>query len=167
MILTLLLLLAQPITDLGVMSPNRVVILQPCTNRADFVHFIVELQATRWPSNYAKFTTTNSVLRMDDFLAMPPGPCVIGLRSVCADSEESPISLFKVDIRRDAPKAPRAHMVTTGNYQSPQTLSNAMNSIRTNALVIPPLPNGKPETYSDSVLKMQRFYAEHQGRRNE
>ena len=184
MIIVLLLLLAQPLTDLGVMSPNRAVILEKCTNRADFVHFTVELQAMRWPSNYFKFTTTNEVLKMDDFMPMPPGPCVMAVKSTCVDGEESPLSLFKLDIRRDGPKAPRARMISTGAPPFRNSLTNAMRAQREQPVQLPaspfvevgsgktniiakPLPDGKPETYSDGVLKMQRFYAEHQGRRSE
>lgn len=178
MIFALLLILSQPVTDLGVMSPNRVMILEKCTNRSDFVNFTIELQAMRWPSNYFKFTTTNEVLKMDDFLSMPPGPCVMGVKSMCADGEESAISLFKLDIRRDGPVAPRARIISSGHPPFRNSLSNAFRSRREGAIVYPalpgqtnvptatPLPNGKPETYSDGVLKMQQFYA-HEGRRNQ
>ncbi len=164
------------------MTPNRAVILEKCTNRTDFSRFTVELQAMRWPSNYVKFTTTNDVLKMDDFIAMPPGLCVMGVKSTCADGEESAISLFKLDIRRDAPAAPKAHVVSTGAPVFRNSLSNSIRirrtisfenpptmdgSVMTNIISSEPLPNGKPETYSDGVLKMQKFYAEHQGRRNQ
>lgn len=181
----ILILFTQPITDLGVMSPNRAIILEKCTNRNDFVNFTVELQAMRWPSNYVKFQTTNTVLRMDDFMSMPPGPCVMSIKSTCADGEESPLSLFKLDIRRDAPKAPRARVIATSAPPFRNNLTNAMRAVREKPVVLPsgpfielgsgetnvpaakPLPEGKPETYSDGVIKMQRFYAEQRGRRSQ
>jgi hypothetical protein len=166
------------------MTPNSAVILEKCTNRADFVHFTVEIQGlvqTGWSSNYVKFTTTNSILRMPDFDPILPGPCVMAVKSSCADGEESAISLFKLDIRRDAPKPPKAHVVSTGAPPFRNSLSNVFRSRRVTGgqppspavLMRPnvtnvfgqPLPGGKPETYSDGVISMQqKFYAEHLGR---
>ena len=177
-VIFLLMLLAADITDLGVMTEHRLIALEPCTNRADFVMFHIELKALRWPSNYFSFTTTNRTLSMESFMAMPPGPCAMGVKSICADNEESPMALFKQDIRRDPPKAPTAHLVYKAEPQPSQTLSNAFRT-RTMIALPPtpgsaatnqfpgPLPNGRPETYSDSVIRMQEFYAQHQGRRNQ
>lgn len=190
-VLFLIALLAQPVTDLGVMTPNRAIVLEKCTNRNDFVNFTVEIKGraeTGWSSNYVKFTTTNSILRMQDFAPILPGPCVMSVKSVCADGEESPLSLFKLDIRRDGPKAPQAHLVSTGAMPSHTSLTNAMRAARQRPVQMPsapfvqqgsaaqtnilpianPMPNGKPETYSEGILRMERFYASRQGkRRNE
>lgn len=188
--LFLILLLSQPITDLGVMTPNRVILLEPCTNRTDFQMFKIELQALRWPSNFFSFNASNNVLTIEDFNAMPPGPCVMGVRSVHKDSDESPIELFKLDIRRDPPKPVRATVIQKiGGNSSPQSLSNAFharrvsgpkpplpsgvtNIVPTNEPIqfnlnhpIQPIPNGKPETYSDGVIKQQQFYAARQAQR--
>lgn len=176
------LLFAQPVTDLGVMTPNRAVILEKCTNRTDFLHFTVELQAMRWPSNYIRIVTTNAILKMDDFAPMPPGPCAMAVMSTCADGEQSALSLFKLDIRRDPPVAPKAHMVSIHGSRFGNSLTNAFRALRERSAILPatpgqandptvlnfsPLPGGKPETYSEGVIKMQQFYAEHQGRRNQ
>lgn len=172
--LFLILLLAQPIvTDLGVMTPNRAIALEPCTNRADFLHFVVELKAASFWTNYHQFVTTNRLLTMDDFASMPPGPIAMGVRSVCQDGEESPISLFRLDIRRDPPKPPKASAVHLGAHPSRQSLTNAFRSLHANPVEPPPapgttnkptggpLPNGRPETYSDHMIAMQKFWSEH------
>lgn len=179
-ILFVLCLMSQHVTDLGVMTPNRGVILEHATNRSDFISFTIELQAARWPSNYARFQTTNTLLTIADFGAMPPGPCVMSVKSLCADGEESTLSLYRLDIRRDPPKPPKAKLVSTGAKAFSVTLTNALASMKQKQVDYPsipgqtnitrgqPLPKGKEQTYSEGVVEMQKFFAEHQGaRRNE
>jgi len=175
--LFILLLFCADITDLGVMTPHRLIALTPCTNRADFLMFHIELQALNWPSNSVSFQTTNRVLPMEAFLAMPPGPVLMGVRSICADNEESPLSVFKLDIRRDPPHAPVAKVVVKSERPvSRQSLSNVFRLHRenippptpgqTNQSAFPgPLPNGHSKTYSDGIIEMQKLIAEHSGKR--
>jgi hypothetical protein len=176
--------LGQEITDLGVITANKGIILERCTNRTDFFHFKVELIAMRWPSNKVEFTTTNELLTLVDFQAMPPGPCIMGVRSVCADSDESNISLFRVDVRRDPPTAPRARSVQVGGAsyvprrQSAEGLLQSRMHNLTNDPVMPPMPPGMPgstnqssafsrqplpggegKTYSQHMQAMHEFYS--------
>src|SRR6185369_1596579 len=83
--LFILTLLAQPITDLGVITPSRAIVLEKCTNRTDFVQFVVEVQGmnkTEWSSNYVRFSTTNAILKIDDFAPILPGPAVMAVKSI-------------------------------------------------------------------------------------
>lgn len=158
---------ASDITDLGVLSSRRGIVLEKCTNRADFAHFKIELLAQRWPSNSFTFTTTNSLLTLQDFLAMPPGPCLMGVREVTADGDESSLSLFKVDIRREPAAAPRAHVTQLAELRpavSPTT--KAMIAIRTKqAVPLPPLPDGTNRSYSEHMIRMHDFYTRRAGAR--
>ena len=105
------------------------------------------------------------------------------VRTIYADGEET-LSPGKFDLRRDAPKPTILESVSTGPIPTRGSLSNYFHSRRVNAAMPPapvgatitnavnsvgePLPNGKPETYSDGILQQQRFYAERLGkRRNE
>lgn len=173
--------LGQEITDLGVITAHRGIMLEKCTNRADFFQFKVELIAQRWPSNKVEFTTTNEMLTLVDFQAMPPGPCIMGVRSICADSEESNIALFRVDVRRDPPKRPRAHVVQIGGamihrpttegliqshlrnltnqaVQMPPMPAGMTSAVPTRAYV-GPLPGGDGKTYSEHMQAMHEFYS--------
>jgi hypothetical protein len=178
--------LGQEITDLGVITQHRGIVLEKCTNRVDFFQFKVELIAQRWPSNKFEFTTTNEVLTLDDFAAMPPGPCIMGVRSICADSDESNISLFRVDVRRDPPKAPRAHVTQIGRgmIHRPTTeglIQSRLHNLTNQPVPMPPmppgmtnkatayvgpLPGGKATTYSEHMQAMHEFYSK-PGRRSQ
>lgn len=171
--------LGQEITDLGVITAHRGIILERCTNRTDFFQFKIELIAQRWPSNKVEFTTTNEMLTLDNFAAMPPGPCIMGVRSICVDSDESNISLFRVDVRRDPPKAPRARSVQIGGLiqrNSTEALiksrvQNMTNNVRTppmppgmksmSAITSggEPLPGGSGKSYSEHMQAMHEFYS--------
>jgi hypothetical protein len=185
--------LGQEITDLGVITAHRGIILEKCTNRTDFFQFKIELIAQRWPSNKVEFTTTNEMLTLVDFQAMPPGPCIMGVRSICVDSDESNIALFRVDVRRDPPKKPRARAVQIGTGQVPVrgTTEGLIKSLKENQAAIspplPPMPEGMPlpegmrtasvrvaeplpggsaKTYSEHMQAMHEFYSK-QGRRSQ
>jgi hypothetical protein len=148
-VLCTLALRAQEITDLGVVSPHRAITLVKDTNQVDFLHFKIDLVALRWPSNSVTFTTTNDMLTLDQFMPMPPGPCIVGVRSVYSDGDESNISLYRVRVRRDPPKAPQAHgtgILHTNliNRQSTTNLLHERFRSRTNqqSAALPPLPGG-------------------------
>lgn len=164
-ILLILGLLGQGITDLGVITDRTAILLERCTNRTDFLHFKVELQALRFPSNTVIFTTANSMLKLEDLAAMPPGPVIMGVSSECRDGAASPIALFRLDLRRDPPKPPTARVV--GLLNTPKegraSLTNAIQAARQRAIEGPPLP-GESKTYSDHMRDMQRFRNEHRRR---
>lgn len=140
---------AQEITNLGVVSPRRGLVLERDTNQVDFLHFKIDLVALRWPSNSVTFTTTNDILTLDQFMPMPPGPCIMGVRSVYSDGDESNVSLYRVRVRRDTPKAPKAHGTGISgpdavHRQSTTNLLHERFRSRTNqqSSVLPPLPGG-------------------------
>lgn len=178
LIIGILMAEAQGVTDLGVITERKGIMLEACTNRTDFVRFEVELQALRFPSNAVMFVKTNALLTMEDLVAMPPGPVVMGVKSVCADGAESPMALFRLDVRRDPPKAPNARIVSLPVAPSHvSTLRDAMRAVRSNP-VDPPAPNFEffqrmedsrdtNQSYSDHMIQMHRFWIEHQGRRNQ
>lgn len=179
-ILLILGLLSQGVTDLGVITERKGIMLEACTNRTDFVRFEVELQALRFPSNTVTFVKTNALLTLEELVAMPPGPVVMGVKSVCADGAESPMALFRMDVRRDEPKAPRAKVVALPVAgQSGTTLRDAMRAVRDKPVEPPAapesghvpipreMPNSDRSSYSDWAIQMNRFWIEHQGRRNQ
>jgi hypothetical protein len=172
--------LGQEITDLGVITAHKGIILEKCTNRLDFFQFKIELIALRWPSNKVEFTTTNEMLTLENFAAMPPGPCIMGVRSICADTDESNIALFRVDVRRDPPKAPRAHVTQIGGGMVHRPTAEALIQSRLRNLTnqpgppappgmtsnvpsrayVPPLPDGEGgKTYSEHMQAMHEFYS--------
>lgn len=180
MIVVLILgLLSQGITDLGVITERKGIMLEACTNRTDFLHFKVELQALRFPSNTVAFVKTNALLTMEDLVAMPPGPVIMGVSSTCRDGSESPMALFRMDVRRDPPKAPTARVVGLPvSEQSKTTILDAMRAVRSKPVDPPalsgvvrtemfPMPNSTNNSYSDWVIQMHQFWLEHQGRRNQ
>lgn len=107
-------LYAQEIVDLGVISSRKAIILEPCKQRSDFFQFKIELIAQRWPSNTVNIVQTNNMLTLDKFEAMPTGPVIVRVRSVCLDGQESPDSRFilhKAPTFRDPPTKPKARTV--------------------------------------------------------
>lgn len=163
--------------DLGVITATVGVGLEPCKTRKDFDHFLIEFLPQLWPTNKVTLIVTNKLLVLDDLVAVPHGPALMGVRSVCADGTESPIKIYKLDIRRDAPTAPKAHRVFTATriHASPTTeqllnerrhqhaLTNQLPPIpgtnKPAALFPGPLPNGKPMTYSQHMDEMREYYA--------
>lgn len=174
---------AQEIVDLGVISSHKAIVLESCRQRSDFLEFRIDLIAQRWPSNSITIIQTNNMLTLEDLVALPPGPVIMGVKSVCRDGEQSPIRLFLLDIRRDPPAAPSARVVEILTPTTSQSTTNILQQIKetqTGADQAPPIP-GKPEasimtrqslassvpelpgasseTYSEHIVKMQKFYA--------
>lgn len=178
-ILLILGLLSQGITDLGVITARNGIALESCTNRSDFLYFKVELQALRFPSNSVAFVNTNGLVTLEDLVAMPPGPVIMGVKSVCLDGAESRVALFRLDVRRDPPKPPTARVVGIPNTPADRdSLTNAMRSVRAKPVESPsppgiaqvqmlPMPNSTNKSYSDHMIEMHQFWLEHQRRRNQ
>lgn len=187
MILFLLAVFAAPVigadlTQLGVMTDRRAIILERSTERPDHAFFRVELQALGWPSNTVQFVKTNALLTMNDFSGMT-GPCIMAVHSVCSDGGESGPALFRLDVRRDPPDRPTAKMIWLLNTNRATSTTRDLRLLRTNMVVEPqapsmtlgitndrgslsqtlqaePLPNSRNETYEQYVLRMQRMAAE-------
>ena len=162
---------AQEFEDIGVVTARKGIYLEKPTNRLDFSHFQIDLFAQRWPSNKVSFTKTNDVLLLSDFMAMPPGPCLMGVKIVCSDGEESPIAIYRVDVRRDPPKAPKAHSIIV----APGPTGMTTEQIIQHRYATPPspfrqssggpLPGGEPKTYSDHMIEMHEFVSVHSTKR--
>lgn len=163
--------------DLGVITATVGVGLEPCKTRKDFDHFLIEFLPQQWPTNKVTLVTTNKLLVLDDLVAVPHGPTLMGVRSVCADGTESPIRVYKLDIRRDPPTTPRAYRVFTATkpHVSPTTeqllngrrlqhsLTNQLpptpGASKPTSLFPGPLPKGKAMTYSQHMDEMREYYA--------
>lgn len=130
------------VVDLGVMTERTGIMLDRATNRPDFFQYRIELIAQRWPSNSVVIVRTNDLLMIQDFVEMPIGPCLMAVHSICIDGEESSVSFYRVDVRREAPSAPGAHRVAVPARQSTnlpvQHLMRVHRNNQTNA--IPPTP---------------------------
>lgn len=160
--------LAQEIEDLGIVSRRRSIILERCTNRTDFVKFVIEIQPAG-SSNTVTLIRTNDFLSLADFGAVPAGKLTMGVHSVCADGEESPVALYRLEVKRSAPTSPRARSITVAATNAPPTLINALEHhrrARTNHVEHPPLPGGMAlpmmdgtnKTYNDHMREQQNAY---------
>lgn len=168
-----------PITDLGVMTADTMIMLQKCERRTDFAAFKVEVlpRNRRGWTNKVSFSTTNEVLKLDDFAAVPDGVAIIGVRQICADNAASPLALYRVDIQRDPPDAPRAYKTHILRNQSEQKIEHVIENIEAAeqapapptppGMVTPkspvptrsyaePLPGGVGETYSQYQARLER-----------
>lgn len=134
---TILALLALAVAaDLGTISDKTGIRLIRATNRQDFLQWRVELE----PGGI-RFTTTNDILTMKDFAALPSGRTVLGLRQVCLDGAESRISVYTFDLVRDeiaAPGAERIFLLTTNNPPA-LSLREVMEKKRSEPMNWPPL----------------------------
>lgn len=164
--------------DLGVISPRRALLLEKPADRKDFARFILEFLPQQWPTNKVVITTTNTVVYLGELVAVPHGPAVLAVRSECTDGSVSDIKLFKVDIRRNAPSAPRVRTIGVLTNDDRQAVEPVVHRWMHRARPTPPvpgqtnrvqgesqpLPGGRPETYSEGVDRMRRFYAERQSK---
>lgn len=169
--LVILALVGAEVVDLGVMTDRRVIILEKCTNRTDFAAFQVELQSLLPGSNYVSYTSQAGAIEMEDFASIPQGPVAVGVTMICADGEKSQMALYRLDLRRSAPRAPVARMVTLLNPNLPAEVPEATNA-PARPLAIPMgrirqvAVEGTPPPLPES--KMNLFYEEREGqRRNE
>jgi hypothetical protein len=109
---------------------------------------------------------------------LPSGPVVMGVKSSCADGAESPISLFKFDIRRSNPSPVKAKVVAIlSGSEIEQTTTNSVNNLMQRQAIetdagAPPIPGLKPEvllpvklpggtnkSYAEHLDDMARFFA--------
>jgi hypothetical protein len=167
------------VEDLGTITENVGIALEPATNRPDVQHFLIEILPQQWPTNKVVITTTNRVLMLEHLTAVPHGTNLMAVRTIASDNSESPIKLFRFDLRRDTPNVPSAHRIWIARHKTTNSLEHYFHSRRqalTNSLETPPipgqtnkpaalrgspLPNGTPKTYSDHIDDMRKFYASH------
>ena len=164
--------------DLGVITENTLIQLQKCERRTDFAYFKIEVMPRnrRGWTNKVTFTTTNEVLKLSDFAAVPDGVAVLGVRQYCVDNSPSPVALFRIDVQRDPPDPPRAsksqilrmpseqkieHMIEAVENQPtpeppmPPGMARPTNAVPTRTFS-QPLPGGRNETYSQYQARLER-----------
>lgn len=169
------------IEDLGVVTENTLIMLQKCERRLDFSFFKVEVfpRNRRGWTNKVTFTTTNEVLKLSDFAAVPDGVAILGVRQYCEDMTPSSVALYRIDVQRDAPDAPRATKSQILHMPSEQKIEHVIEAMEnppgpepptppgmarpTNAVPTRtyshPLPGGTGETYSQYQARLERMAA--------
>lgn len=96
------------IVDLGVITNHRAILLSAATNRSDFLMFRIGLTAIGNAGMDTNFTTTNRILQAKDMRGIPFGPVLLGVRTVCEDGSESPVAIFRFELRTEGPRRPTA-----------------------------------------------------------
>lgn len=147
--------------DLGTITPRRAIVLERNTGRPDWSHFKVEFFSLALTSNQVTLILTNELLTISNLVGLPSGPTIVGLRSVTLDGMESPIVLFRLDIRRAEPPSPGARVINIGKTNTGETIHGAIERHRQSRELAPPpipgqtnrvdvseLPNGISKTYS-------------------
>lgn len=99
----------QEIEELGALTPQTVIPLIRNTVRTDFAHY--EIEAIAAQTNKITFVTTNSFLTINDFVALPSGPVLLGVKNVALDGTSSMVSVYKFTLWRGDLPAPRAFKV--------------------------------------------------------
>jgi hypothetical protein len=161
---------AAEVVDLGVISHTSLIELHKCERRKDFARFKIEIlpRNLRGWTNKVEFTTTNSFLKLDDLAAVPEGVAVMGVRSYCVDGVASPLALFKIDVQREAPNAPRATVSQILTMPTEQKIEHVLEGNRpvtppppmpgqTNppAQSAMPLPGGHPTSYAQYQRRLE------------
>lgn len=131
----------EEVEDLGVITRKKPILLQACKERKDFAKFTIRVPAHGWQTNDVQLSLTNSILTEEDLKNVPQGLATLEVRSVCADGEESPIAVFKIDIQRNPPAKPKAKAFIAP--PAPPMPGVPMFNKRAR-----PLPNGTNETYA-------------------
>lgn len=179
--LTVAIYAAEEIEDLGVLTPNKAILLEKDTTRPDWHHFVAELVPALPPTNVVTLILTNEYLTLSNLVALPSGPTLLGLRSACLDDTQSATKLFKFEIRRDAPPKPKARMIHvlptkppekddvhkalqrqhSGQLRSPPPMPGQIAALRFPG----PLPHATNQSYAQHLDAMADFYASHANRR--
>lgn len=96
------------IEDLGVITSKIGIQFDKQTTRPGFSHFVLELMPLIPPTNIVMLKVTNDFITLQDLAALPSGRIVLGLATVFEDGSTSAAKLYRFDIRRGPPPAPRA-----------------------------------------------------------
>lgn len=129
--------------DLGVITAKVGIVLEKETSRSDWSHFVIEFQPMTPPTNAVTLTLTNDFVTLSNLVKLPSGRTLMGLKSVFRDGTESKIILYKLDIRRADPPAPKARTIQILDGSAPEinSLSNTLRRLRESRPVIePPAP---------------------------
>jgi hypothetical protein len=175
------------IEDLGVITPRRSIVLERCATRNDFMHFVIELR--QGTNLLFMVMTTNTVLTVDGVLdVVQDGRAVMGVKSICLDGAESPMAVYRFEVRREGPTAPVARAIGViaplPDFRLDDVLRDrkelekplpppvpsagepAMMMMRPVMTTPPPLPHGTNESYS-AYQKRLADVAESGKRRNQ
>lgn len=135
---------AGEVTDLGVIGARSIINLEKCQRRTDFAAFKVEIipRNLRGWTNKVEFQTTNTFLTLADLQAVPEGLAVMGIRQICADNSVSPVAIFKIDVQRSEPDAPRAYVSTILTNVTEQKMEHVLEAIQNVPTPAPPAPPG-------------------------
>ncbi len=163
------------IEDLGVFTVNTMITLEKCERRKDFVHYKIEIlpRNLRGWTNRVTIITTNDFLKMDDLAAVPEGVAIMGVRSLCADSVYSNVSLYRIDVQRDPPDAPKARKIEILHQQREQNIDHVLDTTKPETppppipagmpyvspvptRVAQPLPGGSPTSYAQHQQRLER-----------
>lgn len=182
------------VEDLGLFTPRRGITLDKI-DAAAFKEFRVEFIPQNPPTNVVAITTTNELLTVEDVPMLPSGPTIMGVRTIAIDGGESPVQLYRFNLRRAGPPAPRARTTFLPSSEPERSTTNAVRRVieRRKAEApeppmppamkaalpgpIPPadkwpkpMPGARNQTYAESqdaaAISMERHYAK-PGRRNE
>lgn len=102
--------LAGDFEDLGVLTPRTAIPLERNTDRGDFSFFQIEAKSAA-KTNSLKFVTTNTLLFSTNFLPLPSGRVILGVRTILKDGSASPASTYAFELWRGSPPAPSAGKV--------------------------------------------------------
>lgn len=130
------------VEDLGVITDRNAIILSRDPPRKDYAGYMIEFLPQFAPTNKVTLYITNEMILLENLVAVPHGPAIVGIRSVCKDGSESPVSLYTLDIRRDAPHPPNARMIGRITPQTHQTVEDVVENYRRRGILIPPAPPG-------------------------
>ena len=181
------------IEDLGVITPKKEIVLEHTAERSDIRHFLLDFAPIAAPTNQIHFVSTNDTLRVDNLGALPSGPILMTVRTACKDGSVSAPRLYRFELWRAEPPAPRARVVEIlgGEEERTNSIAQILETRRTierSKLPTPPLPtdarrvtasspippavepprplpSGTNKTYSEHLDSMARFY--NKRRRNE
>jgi hypothetical protein len=159
---------AAEVTDLGVVSTGVNLHLDRDERRKDFAAFKVEIlpRNLRGWTNKVEFTTTNSVLTLKDFQAVPDGPAILGIKTICSNGDASVFVLFKIDIQRDEPDPPKVHLSYNLRKPAEQKIEHLIQQRGAQPVPMPPLPGGTNVTYSQHQWKLEQNAREGKHRSN-
>jgi hypothetical protein len=132
----------QEIENLGIVTARRGLILErQNTNRADFVHFVLEFKGANF--NDTILIKTNDFLSLKDLGMIPDGHMVMGQTEVYSDGDESPVALFRVEVRRTKLLKSKARGITIAgtNHAGLHEILQERRAGITNA-VGAPMPGG-------------------------
>lgn len=149
------------IIDLGVFTPRIGIALDRIDDRKDFKEFRIEFLPQNPPTNMVAITHTNDLLTVADVAMLPSGPTIMGVRSVAMDGSESPVSLYRFDLRRAGPPAPMARPIHIAAEEPERSTTNALRRVierrATHTPALPPMPAALKATLPGPIPPASRW----------